>query len=129
MNAGLEGTPLTCLSFARREGEVLIAGTRAAACWLWTLNTGIAADPERGTAATGLRAWPNPCRGRLNLSLGTAGPSRLRVYDASGRVVVRSWLTDRHATLDLRGLPAGVYHLETDNGHARTHAAVTLTGK
>ncbi|HTW90427.1 MAG TPA: hypothetical protein VMH22_01785 [bacterium] len=66
-----------------------------------------------GPAAT-LRAFPSPCRGRLQIGLPSwAGARELRVHDVCGRLVARTVVPagSPQTTLDLRNLRPGVYYL------------------
>jgi hypothetical protein len=77
-------------------------------------------------AGARLRAWPNPGRGWLNLSvtLPRSGDGLLRLFDSQGREVARKELTGQEAgTRQLRwdvsgskgrALPAGAYMLRLD---------------
>ncbi|MBN2465615.1 T9SS type A sorting domain-containing protein [candidate division WOR-3 bacterium] len=80
-----------------------------------------------------LAATPNPFVGqaRLQYSLPVAGRVRLELYDAAGRLVrvVRNGLQEsgQHAaTLDSRGLAAGIYLLRLDTGPSAAARTVKL---
>ncbi len=79
------------------------------------------------------RAYPNPFAGAATIAyeLGEAGPVSLRVYDALGREVAT--LVDAElaagryeATLDARGLAAGVYVYRLTSGSETLTGRVTL---
>jgi hypothetical protein len=124
MNTGLEGIGITCLAFADRSGDALIAGTQGASCWAWAINTGIA-DGGRRVVNDGLLVIPNPCRASRSLrislprTLDPSFPLSLSLFDLSGRVVLRRTLGPRTSSLDVSSLPAGVYRLEVGSGPIR----------
>ena len=84
----------------------------------------VATAGENGPAASGLAlapAAPNPARGRTTLAftLPTAGPARLRLFDALGRHVATLSDGERAegahtVSVDTRRLPAGVYVARLD---------------
>lgn len=65
---------------------------------------GIVAD----AATTRLLLYPNPARGSVQV-MAAADATRLALIDALGRVVREATLTQGTGTLDLLGVPAGVY--------------------
>lgn len=65
-----------------------------------------------------LGVWPNPAQGMLTLQLGSGplAPCRAQLCNALGQVVLsQTWQAEdgsRPLTLQLGGLPAGMYHLQ-----------------
>ena len=79
-----------------------------------TAVLGLPEDPT--TAAPALVAWPNPAREQVQLRLPTGTPlGTARLLDALGREV-RTLAVNGPTTLDVRGLPAGVYLLRVAAG-------------
>lgn len=118
LQTGLEGVAVISLTFTDRDRDFLIAGTEGHSCYGWSFNVGIAAEPSRLPANSGLKVFPNPCRGELQLELPVTGSGRLDILDVSGRTVFSSsisQLTSRNV-LDLSSLPAGVYQLQMKTG-------------
>jgi hypothetical protein len=77
---------------------------------------GVLADPAILSVAPGaprepLALYPNPAHDRTTLRLPAASAGPLQLFDAMGREVRRYAATTGtpEVTLDLRGLPAGVY--------------------
>lgn len=69
--------------------------------------------PEHAPSAL-LAATPNPSSGPLLLSFATVGPHALLLCDAQGRVLHTLRLSGTSATVDLGGLPAGLYFLREE---------------
>jgi hypothetical protein len=70
--------------------------------------TGLATAAAAGLPAFGL--FPNPAHGRATVQLPSgAGPATLTVLDALGRIVRTQPVAASRTTLDLAGLPAGLY--------------------
>jgi len=94
----------------------------------WLARESPAATPEGGAGATGgphLSVQPNPARGAAEIlfDLPAAGPVRLEVFDAGGRLVTRilegNFPAGRHGWEWRRRAP-GIYllRLTTAEGHA-----------
>lgn len=66
-----------------------------------------------------LNLWPNPAHGTAQLTLATAPTSSLtvQVLDNLGRTVRTQPAMTQETTLDLRGLPAGLYTVRAGNSH------------
>jgi hypothetical protein len=75
----------------------------------------LAGDGTAGTQEAAALAWPNPCRGRLQLArpAGWAGPLQVELVDLLGRRLERRRLEAGHlaAELSFDGRPAGLYWL------------------
>ena len=71
--------------------------------------------------AVDLRVHPNPTRGTLRGSVGegAGGVVQLRVLDIHGRVVRTASVTGSRFEIDLAGVPAGVYVLQSDAAGSR----------
>jgi hypothetical protein len=83
---------------------------------------GTAAEGRQRAVIEGVRIAPNPSSGQsVALALGTRAAATVRVYDATGRLVL-----ERHSpggpslVLDTRSLAAGVYLLEVRNARTST---------
>ena len=79
--------------------------------------TGLESPPSGGQE---LRLYPNPASERISLDLPPSAPGRryrVIVVDALGHQVHEEWLQDR-LDIDLRGLPAGLYHLRVTGDRA-----------
>ena len=80
--------------------------------------TGVAAS---AAARARLAVWPNPATGpsvRLTLPVGTAPTAGVMVLDAAGRVVRTARLTTA-GTLNVAGLPVGIYAVRVGSATAR----------
>jgi flagellar hook assembly protein FlgD len=78
-----------------------------------------------------LTAYPNPTRLGLNISYNITGtaPTRLRVYDATGKVVTSLWDATRSRgqyvtrwsglAANGRQVPAGIYFIKLESGDTR----------
>ncbi len=85
------------------------------------VSTGAALQAQRPA----LVIWPNPTPGPTHIA-GTAAnrtplPQRLRLWDAQGRLVLETAVSEAadgrwQCSVDLSGLPAGVYVAEAENG-------------
>ncbi len=113
---GLTGTrrplaalPATGYAFALNAAQA--AAPVAGRFWLsFGAAAPLAAAPA--PAETGLAVYPNPARGHATVLLPPGlGPAALTLHDALGRTLRTQPTSGPTATLDLRGLPAGVYAL------------------
>jgi hypothetical protein len=91
----------------------------------WSAEGGVAAVQSPPSAAAGFRVWPNPVRGILNLSLGSApGDALVRLHDVTGRCVLSRTFSARERAagvrLDLGDLAAGVYLMKLSAGGVST---------
>lgn len=79
------------------------------------------AIPESELSA--LNLWPNPTQDRLDITLNSfrTGQVRTEVLDATGRRMMATMTTlitgENRLTLDVSGLPAGMYLLRVGEGH------------
>jgi hypothetical protein len=75
------------------------------------------ADGVRGTI--GMEVFPNPTSGQATVILAANGVTSLDLHDATGKLVLRQRPTTSSglikATLDLEGLPPGVYSLRVQS--------------
>jgi photosystem II stability/assembly factor-like uncharacterized protein len=108
---GLDGTRVSCLDFAVRGENVLIAGTRGASCWLW--------DPDMGVAETmkddggRMNAGATIVRGVLRMEGSRQNTGyRADLLDAAGRRVMRL----QAGANDASGLAPGVYFVREAAG-------------
>ncbi|PHI21426.1 hypothetical protein CEQ90_03240 [Lewinellaceae bacterium SD302] len=83
-----------------------------------------------GLLARKLEIFPNPVRKQLEITNGdVVGPEvNIRLLDGQGRAVISREAMmdhpDRRSTLDLSGLPVGMYYLEISNGTERVYRKV-----
>jgi hypothetical protein len=94
-NTGLTETCINCMAIS--PGSFVYAGTNGGATFRWTLGTGVAGDATSPLPQSGLRVWPNPSYGAVNIAFELAEPAviSMAVYDLDGRLV---------------GAPAGGYY-------------------
>ena len=64
-----------------------------------------------------LQLWPNPTTGQVNIEV--EADTEITVLDLLGRTLARHQVRKGTNTLDLNGLPEGVYFLKTSEGAAR----------
>jgi hypothetical protein len=69
--------------------------------------------------------FPNPTQGLINLP-GTQLNTSLKVYNATGCCVLCATPTGSNNTLDIRGLPKGIYFLETQTPSKKTVQKIIL---
>ena len=107
-----------------------LKGNKTLECWRYMLPMAYGPRPERsgvmggrtGQIPVGLTCAPNPLAGgyaTVRYSLPMAGPAQVRVFDVTGRTVLRRSLVATRTgavSLDVRSLSAGTYlvRLETD---------------
>lgn len=109
---------------------VLIAGNTGPQGGHQTIPSDAVAWTGSGTGAEeiglggGQDVFPNPTDGSLFVPLEQTGSVRLQVIDPHGRICFRANTTGPLATLDLQGLAAGTYLLQTE---APTEGLVTRT--
>jgi hypothetical protein len=94
-NTGLTETCINCLAVS--PGNFVYAGTNGGSSFRWTLGTGVAGSSTSPLPEAGLRVWPNPSYGSVNIAFELAEPAEVNmaVYDLDGRLV---------------GTPAGGYY-------------------
>ena len=82
---------------------------------------------EQAKQAIGVDAWPVPARDQLNVSYGLAGDHQVAIglFDVTGRSVrsmqartINSGV--QSTTLDVKGLPAGIYLLKVTDDHGQS---------
>lgn len=73
-----------------------------------------------GFGREGLKAYPNPVKGRLSVTV--QGPTRYKLYTVSGKLVASGKLTATQNSLSTKALPSGLYllQLQTKKGGAQT---------
>jgi len=81
---------------------------------------------EQLAGNTGVRVFPNPSTGVIQLVRPTAHPTTLTVVDALGRTVHQHGLQGTHPSLDLGHLGAGTYVLQWWEGARPHRLPVTL---
>jgi hypothetical protein len=93
-------------------------------------GTGTFSPPSPGRAYVSL--FPNPCRNRITLEAGLPEPAPLgaRVYDVSGRTVLRAFRAEasvlHRLEIDVGGLPSGVYMLHATAGRRTMHSRLVI---
>jgi YVTN family beta-propeller protein len=130
------GEGATALTVAPERGRVYCACEWACDIYVIDALVGIQ-EPVKPVSLLrpALELYPNPCRGRLNLSFGgdiardgrTKAPIRIDLYDVAGRQV-KEWRLPAagnggaaavHTSLDLKGLANGVYYVTLGTGSTR----------
>ncbi|MBC7448956.1 MAG: T9SS type A sorting domain-containing protein, partial [Hymenobacteraceae bacterium] len=67
-----------------------------------------------------IKLYPNPTEGRVNVELGTAKVGQLTVINALGRAIyARPAVGAATATLDVTGLPAGLYFVRCQSADGK----------
>ena len=74
---------------------------------------------EDGLSAPGIRVYPNPFGDRLTVSADEQ-ITRLEIYSMDGSMLTGRQYSAGQATLDVTGLPPGVYVLKVTSGNAKT---------
>ena len=73
-------------------------------------RTVLATQPAaQAAAALALSVYPNPASPTASVTIATAQPTSLRLYDRTGRLVREETIAQRSRTLSLGGLAAGLY--------------------
>ncbi len=67
-----------------------------------------------GEGSAGISVFPNPLQNHI-LNVSTSEPTQITLFDATGRRVLSQKLKEGAHTLDVSGLPGGLYRLQTDN--------------
>ncbi len=104
----------------READNTVLAGTHGRGMF-WTeypvdLYTGVD-QPEPNT---GLRIYPNPTKGMLNIEFKNANQPEIILYDLTGKIILKeqSHISDQlfNQSYDLSNLPDGLYLLTVQNG-------------
>jgi hypothetical protein len=104
--------------------QVQVSGTYTVVVW----QGGCPSEPSSGFAfeavaldasMQGLRVWPNPVEDLLHVQL-PAQTLELKVWDASGRLVLPVRSFQDVGVVQMRGLPSGTYWLEITTGQGRS---------
>ncbi len=94
--------------------------------------------PDKPVWETELNVFPNPATVRLNIKLqyhrdGTAGQANVVLHDLTGRRawqgIIEGWNNIYTGSIDISGLPAGVYILSVDVGTDRISKKIIKTQK
>lgn len=78
---------------------------------------------------SGLKIYPNPTTGIVNIDLGNAildGKSVLNLYDIQGRIITTKEMNSSVDSLNLSNLSDGVYMLSIENGTSKTTKKIVL---
>ncbi len=83
-------------------------------------------------SASTISVFPNPTSGSFTLSLqsSTSGAPQITVYDSLGRQVKAAQTSisfQENITLDLSGLPKGLYYVQVNDGKASVSKSIVLT--
>ncbi len=78
-----------------------------------SISVGASAIHEN-TPATA-KVFPNPASDHIFIERDGCEPAMLAIVDATGQIVIRRILTSANESIDLGGLPKGVYILKLDN--------------
>jgi len=94
--------------------QYTVWGTDANGCQNFTVAT-IAVNECTGinenSSLFGLRVYPNPTNGNLNIELNTSSQKSVQVVDVTGRVVVAAQTTGTNLQVDLSNVASGVYYV------------------
>ena len=90
---------------------------------LRTRRSALRAEPQTNTHS--LTVYPNPADDLLHIELaGGAGIASATLFDLQGRAVRTRFIAPTNsqtATVDVRGIPAGVYMLRVRDGEGKEH--------
>ena len=89
-----------------------------------TSNTLLAARQQ--AQVTGLEVYPNPARQMVEVRTATAGPVRVQVLDAVGRLVRSQLLATGQTQVALGDLAPSCYTLLVQQGEARSYRRLTI---
>ncbi|WP_400193130.1 T9SS type A sorting domain-containing protein [Hymenobacter sp. B81] len=73
---------------------------------------GLALPSRKPRSASSFTAYPNPTTGVFQLAGTLTAGTTARVYDAAGRLCQQSLVSQTAPTLDLSGLPVGLYQVQ-----------------
>jgi hypothetical protein len=95
--------------------QYTVYGTDANGCQNFTMVT-VAVDPCTGLnengALAGLRVYPNPSNGQLNVELNNTADKNVQIVDVTGRVVLSAQSTEATLKFNLSTLANGVYYVK-----------------
>ncbi|RPI43793.1 MAG: T9SS C-terminal target domain-containing protein, partial [Bacteroidetes bacterium] len=107
------------------RGELYVAGLESGI--LFRVASSGGTSSEGTLPAPGSRVWPNPAGERLRVEPGMQGKGGVRatLFDLEGKKVFGSGPYNGSFSLDLGGLPAGVYILSLQAGTERETHRIT----
>jgi hypothetical protein len=76
---------------------------------------------------SGLSLYPNPASGSIRLTLGTAGKHQIKVMNSLGQQMIVMQIEGMETELDIRNLPAGIYHLSVSDAQGKITGTRSLS--
>jgi hypothetical protein len=55
--------------------------------------------------------YPNPSRGLVNIDFENRATTRVKIYDANGKLIIERAMANSHNQLDISDQPKGVYFI------------------
>jgi hypothetical protein len=92
------------------EFDSLKGDTISGVTWLKTIP--VAGGVHENAALNGVKAYPNPSNGKLNISMPVdMGTATAEIYTWKGEKIVTAALIGKDGALDLSALPNGIYFM------------------
>jgi len=99
----------------QEQDQMLLAGTYGRSAYKAFLNSGD--DVGTTTLTNDLVLYPNPARTKFTIGLSTdLTNATLKIYNASGKLVLQKEITTQISTVDISRLKSGLYHLSVFDG-------------
>lgn len=80
----------------------------------------------QSASMNGFEIYPNPAENMIFLNNPSAEPGLIRVFDATGRMVISSLINEGKSTLDVDGLQSGLYTIELSSAETRHQAKLMI---
>lgn len=73
-----------------------------------------------------MQLFPNPAHDQLQVRLPAGSPAEIRLFDATGRLVLNNRVAGNNTTLSLEGLQPGVYTVRVQQGQTMLHEKLII---
>lgn len=85
------------------------------------ITTGLSGNSEGA-----VQLFPNPAHDQLQVRLPAGSPAEIRLFDATGRLVLNNRVAGNNTTLSLEGFQPGVYTVRVQQGQTMLHEKLII---
>jgi hypothetical protein len=87
----------------------------------------LATSVKSAESSTGLRLHPNPASNKIKITVGNSGKHQIKVLNSLGRQMMVLQIEGMETELDIRNLPAGIYHLSVSDAQGKITGTRSLS--